>query len=460
MDIITLDNVHYLVIIQGNMKRELQDVLIQWKNQAERLPLILRGARQVGKSYLVENFGSEHFKSVITLNFELQPSLGRAFEALDPFKIISTLEILTNRSIRPGECLLFFDEIQECPKALLSLRYFKEKLPQLHVIGAGSLLEFTLQEEKFSFPVGRVQFIYLKPLSFQEFLDALGENKIIEYLSKITLSDQFESGLHEHILILFKQYLLVGGMPAAVKAFVESKTFLESYRIHQALLQSYQSDFGKYSTKAQHKYLQRFFEKAPGVVGQHFKYVEIDPEARSRELKVALQQLTWSGLVHCIFETNASGIPLQSQVDEKKFKLLFLDVGLLQAAGKVNPQMPWEEDILQIRSGALAEQVVGQELLAYQDCYETPHLYFWKREKKNSSAEVDYVVQVGSRIMPIEVKSGKGGHLKSLHKFMEEKKAPMGLKISAAPLSLDGNILSVPFYLIKHIPRLLAKLDQ
>ena len=440
------------------MRRQLENELIQWKNQPDRLPIILRGARQVGKSYLIEEFGKKHFQSLVTLNFEFQPTLKSCFESLDPSRIIPAIEILTQSQVQAGNCLLFLDEIQECPEAILSLRYFKEKMPNLHVIAAGSLLEFTLHEERFSFPVGRVQFMFLKPLSFHEFLDGLGETQAWEGLSRLTLSEPCPRGLHDHFLMLFRQYLLVGGMPAAVNAYVnQNRSFLAAQRVHQALLQAYQSDFGKYATRTQHKHLQRFFEKAPLVVGSHFKYVEIDPEARSRELKTALQQLCWAGLVHCVYETNASGIPLRSQADDAKFKLLFLDIGLMQTAGGVDAKTLWEEDILQIRSGSLAEQVVGQELLAYQDCYEPPHLYFWKREKKNSEAEVDYVIQLGSQIIPVEVKSGKTGHLKSLLRFIAEKKSPLGIKISSAPLSFEKQVLSVPLYMTEQIPRLVRE---
>jgi predicted AAA+ superfamily ATPase len=439
------------------MKRTLEAELVRWKNNTLRLPLILRGARQVGKSYLIESFGKAHFQSLHVLNFEFEPQLKTCFESNDPSRIIASLEVVLNTSIIPGQSLLFLDEIQECPKALIALRYFKEKLPELHIIGAGSLLEFTLREEAFSFPVGRVQFLYLKPFSFYEFIIGIKEDKLAQSLVESSILPPPPQAIHDYAMSLFRKYLFIGGMPAAIQTFTERQSFLDTKRVHQVLLQSYQADFGKYATKAQHKYLQRFFEKAPAIVGQHFKYVEVDSEARARDLKVALQQLTWSGLIHPIYETHASGIPLQSQIDEKKFKLLFLDIGLLQTAGKIDPQTIFEEEIIQIRSGALAEQLVGQELLAYSDSYEPPQLYFWKRENKNSKAEVDYVVQIGTHIIPLEVKSGKTGHLKSLHRFMEDKKSPLGVKVSGAELSLEKNILSVPFYLIHQLPRLIQE---
>lgn len=437
------------------MERLLEKSLIEWRKLTDRLPIILRGARQVGKSYLVEQFGRQYFSTLVVVNFEFQPTLKACFESLDPIKIIQSLELLTRQTIRPGECLLFLDEIQECPNAVMALRYFKEKMPDLHVIGAGSLLEFVLEEERFSFPVGRVQFLYLKPLSFHEFLLSLGEFRIVEFLEQTSLGNPPTEAIHEYCIKIFKQYLLIGGMPAAVNAYLQHRSFLASQRMHQVLLQTYQSDFGKYATRTQHKYLQTFFERAPGLVSRHFKYVEVDPDARSRDLRVALRQLSWAGILHCIYETDASGIPLQAQIDERKFKLLFLDVGLLQSAGKTDAQMIWDQDLIQVHNGMLAEQVVGQELISYQDSFEVPSLYFWKRDKRNSEAEVDYVIQVGSKVIPIEVKSGKYGHLKSLQRFMEEKKCPLGVKISSSPLSQEKNVLSVPFYLIEHLSRFL-----
>lgn len=436
------------------MKRTLESTLLDWKNRDIQIPLIIRGARQVGKSYLIETFGKNNFSSTVVVNFEYQPQLKSCFTTLNPFEIVSKLELLIKSTIKKGETLLFLDEIQECPEAIQSLRYFKEKMPELHVIAAGSLLEFALNEEHFSFPVGRVQFLYLKPLSFHEFLFNSGEEALLQEMANVSLQRPFDPVVHEHALKLFKTYFLVGGMPAAVHDFLKNHSFAEAQRAHSIILQTYRSDFGKYSTKAQHPYLQRFFDKAPHVVGQHFKYVEIDPDVRARDLKVALQQLSWAGIVQLVYETNASGLPLRAQVDDRKFKLLFLDIGLMQSAGQIDAGLVWEQDLLQIRAGALAEQIVGQELLAYAGPYDLDSLYFWKREKKNSTAEVDYVIQVDSKIFPVEVKAGKTGHLRSIQKFIEEKQSLLGIKISQAPLGIDKMILSVPFYLIEQIPRL------
>lgn len=375
------------------------------------------------------------------------------FDGLDPKEICSKLEILLNQRIIPGQTLLFFDEVQNCPRAITALRYFKEKLPALHVIAAGSLLEFVLHEEEFVFPVGRVEFMHLRPLSFREYLVSQGEERAIEFLDQVSLDKEIPSVIHEDMLRHVRQYFLIGGMPAVVDSYRQEHSFLECQRILGNLLETYRSDFMKYATKAQHKYLQLFFDKAPGLVAQHFKFSHIDPEVRARELRTALEQLGWAGLIHRVTVSNASGIPLQAHAKENKSKLLFLDIGLMNCANKADLQILWETHLRQLQAGAQAEQFVGQELLAYP-ALRQPQLYYWEREKPGALAEVDFVIQLGSHIIPIEVKAGTTGRLYSMAQFIRDKKSPLGIRISQQPLSFHSNILSVPFYLIEQIPRL------
>lgn len=440
------------------MRRLIEEELVKWKVKRGRLPLIIRGARQVGKSYTIEKFGKDHFNSIITVDFEFQPQFCECFETLDPKMILNRLEIITGESVIKGKTLLFLDEIQQCPQAIKALRYFKEKMPSLHVIAAGSLLEFVLNESDFSFPVGRVQFLYLRPLSFREFLLNFQKGKLLEFLDSYELNQKVPAEIHAQALELLKLYFLIGGMPAVVQEYLKTESLIECRRFQQTLLQAYQSDFGKYASKAQHKYLQLLFIKAPSLVAQHFKYSNVTPDIRSREIKIALDQLCYAGLVYRIFATSATGIPLEAQIKENRFKLLFLDIGLLHTAHKIDIQEIWENDILQVHSGRLAEQLVGQELLAYADFYENQQLYFWKREKKNSSAEVDYVANYHGKVLPIEVKAGGTGRLKSIRTFMEEKKVKIGLKISQSLPSVEKNILSIPLYMIEQIPRLLKSM--
>lgn len=435
------------------MRRSIEKELKNWKAATNRYPLLLRGARQVGKSYIIEEFGKE-FDSFETVNFEAQPEAMACFETLDPLQIIQKLELLTKRNIRAGKTLLFLDEIQGCPQAILSLRYFKEKMPDLHVIGAGSLLEFALVNAKFSFPVGRIQYIYLHPLSFVEFIWAIDEQKELSLLEQSNPENPISEAMHLQFIHRIKEYFIVGGMPAVLASFKTHRSFLEQSRIQDLLLATFRSDFSKYATEAEQKYLRILFDGIPYQVGGHFKYSVIDPHIKSRELKIALEQLQMAGLVHLIFSTSASGVPLAAQMKAHKFKTLFLDIGLVQRALQVDPELIMQNDLIHIHRGALAEQFVGQEFLAYADFFRKEKLFFWEREKISSSAEVDYVITVGQHVIPVEVKAGKQGHLKSLIQFMKEKKAPLGIRISLHPLSYKDNILSVPFYMIEQIPRL------
>ncbi len=439
------------------MDRHIEKELIIWKSKAERLPLILRGARQVGKSYVVEKFGKENFKKTITINLELRQEFLECFNSLDPNDIIREIEGLTREEITPGETLLFIDEIQISPRAITSLRYFKEMMPDLHVIAAGSLLEFALQEESFSFPVGRVQFMYLKPLSFEEYLQAFGYHKLLLRLSEVSLDDPPSKPMHEQLLKLVREFFLVGGMPSVVKTFRHSQSFLDCENLQTAILDTYRSDFGKYASKSQYKYLQKLFEQAPKVVAQYFKFSKISTEIRSRELSIALDQLCWAGLVNRVHASSGTGVPLRFQMKENKFKILLLDVGLLQRANQVSSQEVFHQELTQVNQGVLAEQFVGQELLTYHTPYEDKRLFFWQREAKSSSAEIDYLVNINSEVVPIEVKAGATGRLRSLQLFMEEKKCPIGVRISEHPLLFEKNILSVPFYLIGQLPRLVEK---
>lgn len=448
----------YTVILGVFMQRDIEKLLKIWYSDVDRLPIVLRGARQVGKTFIIRKFANDFFDNLVEVNFEFQRKFLNCFESLEPLEIVQRLENIANARIVPGNTLLFLDEIQECPRAILALRYFKEKMPDLHVMAAGSLLEFILHDEKnYSFPVGRVQFMYLKPFSFEEFLKSLGQNILLERLASINIQKTLDEATHQHLMDFVRQYLFIGGMPAAIKKYLEKNSFLECQKRQIALLETYYTDFGKYATKAQHKYLQLFFERAPHLIGQKFKFSKIDPEIRARELKVALDQLCWAGLLNRIYFSNSSGLPIKGQKKEDRFKLLFVDVGLLQCAMEMDYEEGYQKNIIQINSGSIAEQFVGQELLVYGNALQKKELFYWDREKKGGEAEVDYVIQQGSYIIPIEVKAGTTGQLKSLHQFMTEKQSNIGVRISQLPLNFEKNILSIPFYLIGQLQRLIKE---
>ncbi|EFB41347.1 MULTISPECIES: ATP-binding protein [Parachlamydia] len=437
------------------MKRTLEAELIAWKDRGEHLPILLRGARQVGKSYLVEDFGKTYFEDIAIVDFENRPELRIAFNTREPKEILSRLEIALQKKIKEKTTLLFLDEIQSCPEALISLRYFKEQMPNLHVIAAGSLLEFLLHNENFSFPVGRVEFLYLHPLSFIEYLQEAAP--ILATRLKEYNLDHIPSELeHQEFLKWVRRYLFIGGMPAAVKASLSQTTFYDSQRVHERILQAYESDFGKYAKHVQHKYLHAIFQKAPSVVGQILKYSRIHEDIRSRELKPALELLYRAGLIQRIFATTAAGLPLHAHIKSERFKLLYLDVGLLQTATKTDATQFFEQEIMQINSGMVAEQFVGQELLAYSAPYQNAPLLFWER-MTGGLAEVDFVETIKANVIPIEVKAGATGTLRSLHVFLNEKNSPLGVRIGENPLSFHQKVLSIPFYLVNSIDSLVTQ---
>ena len=442
------------------MRRDIEKELILWKAQKEKYPLIIRGARQVGKSYLVETFGKTHFQNNVVVNLEFQPQLKDCFKSLDPSEIINKLQLILGVQIKEDNTLLFLDEIQECPQAIMALRYFKEKMPKLSIIAAGSLLEFVMRSPDFKMPVGRIQFLYLEPMSFSEYLDAAGNQNLREFISDVKLTDSIDDVIHKKLLELLRIYIIVGGMPAALTEYLSSKDLMNCQRIQTALLQTYRSDFGKYAKISQHKYLQKVFDTAPRMAGQRIKYSNIDPDTRSRDLKNALNLLTLAGIVRPIYLTKASGLPLGAQINEQRFKINFLDVGLMQNSCGLQGRLSIEEDFMQINAGSVAEQFVGQELTAYSDRHQQVGLYFWAREKRGSMAEVDYVINIGSDIFPVEVKSGKEGRLKSLRMFIEEKKSRLGIRFSQDKLSYYDKILSIPLYMVEQLPRLAESLRR
>ncbi len=436
------------------MKRDIEKELFNWKEHKDRLPLLLRGARQVGKSYIVEEFGKKAFKNLVVVDFEFSPELKQCFTTLDPVEIINKLQLLMGVSIEVETTLLFLDEIQECPNAIMALRYFKEKYSRLAVIGAGSLMEFTLNSPDFRMPVGRIQFIYLEPLSFGEFLTASGNEQLRHYLQGIRLNSVFDDVIHQKLMDLLRIYLIVGGMPAVVKEYLENRNFLNCQRVQNSLLQTYRSDFGKYAKTSEHKYLQKAFDEAPRLVGSRVKYSNIDPDSKSRDIKQALNLLKLAGIIHPVYAAVASGLPLGAQANETKFKLNFLDVGLMQNACGLQTELTLTNDFIQINAGAVTEQFIGQELRAYSDSYLERSLFFWARDKKNSSAEVDYVVVVDSLILPVEVKAGKTGTLKSLKLFLEEKDVSFGIRFSQEKLSLHDKVLTLPLYMAEQMKKL------
>jgi predicted AAA+ superfamily ATPase len=438
------------------MYRNIEKELIEWKDQVGRKPLLVRGARQIGKSYTVEKFGRENFAHCVTVNLEIHRECLASFKTLEPKKIIASLAVLLQQEIIPGETLLFIDEIQESTDAIMALRYFKEQMPELHVIAAGSLLEFVLNKENFRMPVGRVESLYMYPCSFEEFLIANKDQSALKYLGSVSIKEGIDEGVHLNLLGKLRDYFIVGGMPEILAHYVNHHDYLRVQTMQGSLRDAYRHDFGKYAGRGvKIDYLLKMYETIPNMVGKHFKYVSIDPDVQARDLKPSLKALEDAGLIHVVYHTSASGLPLHSVMNERRKKLLFVDIGLLKNASDLGVNEMLNQDLILLNQGALAEQFVGQELCIRNKKYEKAQLYYWEREKKPSISEVDYIVHHNSNIFPVEVKSGTTGRLKSLQRFVEEKHSQFGIRISEKSLSFHRGVLSVPMYMMHQLDRLI-----
>lgn len=430
------------------MDRLIHTHLLEWKLNESRKPLILRGARQVGKTTSVRKLG-ELFEHYVEVNFEKLLSVHSIFsQDLDPHRIIQDLQLLLNVRIEEGKTLLFLDEIQACPRALLALRYFYEGIPNLHVVAAGSLLDFAIDE--IGLPVGRISHLYVYPMTFIEFLWAQEERRLASLICNQTAKLAISASIHTKLLRLLGEYIAIGGMPEAVKSWRDHKSYQQCLSIHRELISAYGQDFQKYAKGAQVKYVDLLFQQIPSQIGQSFQFHRVESDLRKRELKPALELLHKAGIVHPIYHTAAQGTPLGAQKNPEKFKLILLDIALSQAQlGITSEQYILTPETSIINKGGIAEAFVGQELLAYAAPNQSDPLYFWQREKRNSQSEVDYVVDIQGSIIPIEVKSGKGSTLKSMHKFLEEHpKSPFGIRYSTQNYSILDNIHSYPLYAV------------
>lgn len=442
-----------------------------WFKQSRRKPLVIRGARQVGKTWLVRDFAQRKSLDLIELNFERDPLLVDAFASNDPKHIIQELELVTSRRIETGSVLLFLDEIQAAPQLLAKLRWFHEELPRLAVVAAGSLLDFALAEHSFSMPVGRIQYLHLEPLSFEEFLEAESQSIQLEKLKSWPPNAQahISDTLHSKLLDTFRNYLLVGGMPEAVARWNDEKSFLACAEAHHSLLETFRDDFAKYAGRVPHHRIARVFESVPRQLGCKFKYATVPGEERAEAIKQALELLCKARLCHRIHSTHAQGLPLGAETNERMFKVSFLDTGLASASSGLWQGKPTSVANLTLANqGALAEQFVAQSLRTNMPSFQESALHYWSRERRGSEAEVDFVISHGSHIIPIEVKAGTTGTLKSLHLFMAERQLPLAIRVNGDKPSLNPvdaktqtgkaaryQLLSLPFYLVGQIPRLI-----
>jgi hypothetical protein len=396
------------------MKRQITSKLLQWKDSTTRKPLIVRGARQTGKSYTITEFGNTHFDGTThIINFEKRTDWHSVFDLnYDVNRIVGELEILTGKRITPGKDLLFFDEIQECPKAIASLRYFYEQMPDLQVIAAGSLLEFALGN--IPFPVGRVQLISMHPMNFQEFLMSTGNEPAAQLINDVP--KEVSESIHLMLMGELKKYFFVGGMPECVKTYAETQSLNEVFNIQSDLLSTFRQDFLKYTPRIDTSCLNSVLSSIPQKVGQQIKYSGLAEGYSNPTIKKAFDLLETARLFRKVKNASPAGLPLGASASDKKFKAIMLDVGLFGCFLGGSRSLEYSKtSLLSVFQGAMAEQFVGQEILANANC----DLFYWAREAKSSNAETDYLIEKNDKIIPVEVKSGKGGSLKSLHLLLE-----------------------------------------
>lgn len=426
--------------------RKIDNELLLWKSLKNRKPLLLRGARQVGKSTAIRYLGQQ-FNHFVEINFDEKPEYKKVFDkGLDVSEICQQLAVLTNIPIMEGKTLLFLDEIQSCESAIGSIRYFYEKIPNLHVIAAGSLLEFALAKIP-SFGVGRVRSMFMYPFSFREFLKAKSENQLLELIDSATSSHPLPELINNKILKLLKTFMTIGGMPEAVKTYILSGDLLEVQRVLSDLLLSMQDDFVKYKVNIDPERIKEVFDAVALQMGTKFTYTYPNSTLNNKQIKEALDLLTMAGIIYPVTHTSANGIPLGAEINPKKRKFLLYDTGIFQRLLGLNISSVLLEDNLNaINKGNIAELYAGLEILKMGSPYERENLYYWHREARNSQAEVDYVVQINNKIVPIEVKAGTKGSMKSMRMMMGTKGLTCGVRLSLENYSTYEGIQAKPLY--------------
>lgn len=444
-------------------KRDILTSLEEWRKDSHRKPLILRGARQVGKTTVVNEFGKQ-FDNYLSLNLEKQEA-ARLFDLPIPLKdLMPLLFAHCGVTRKDGHTLLFIDEIQNSAKAISLLRYFYEELPDIYVIAAGSLLE-NIVDIHSSFPVGRVQYLALRPCSFREFLRATGEEALLPILTQPEVTPAF----HERLLNLFNIFTLIGGMPEVVQLYAERRDILSLDSIYETLLQGYRDDVEKYTTGKLLPDVVRFILKEGwskagqtitlgGFAGSSYK---------AREVSEAFRLLEKAMLLELVYPTTATDVPATSEI-KRMPKLIWLDTGLVNYAAQVQKQVLGASDIMDAWRGMIAEQIVAQELLTLTNKVSQKR-NFWVRGQNDSSAEVDYIWVQDSKIYPIEVKSGHNAHLRSLHSFMERSSQTIAFRIWSQPYSVNEiktiqgkqfQLINLPFYLVGELPKLINRTSE
>lgn len=436
---------------QSYLTRKIDAELVSWAKSDNRKTLLLRGARQVGKSTAVRQL-AKTFKYFVEVNFDDEEELKKLFEqSLSPQEICQRLSVYFQIPIIAGETLLFFDEIQQCKPALSKLRYFFEKYPELHLVAAGSLLEFAIEEIP-SIGVGRERSMFMYPFSFEEFLNALGETMLVEaYRTASPVHPLFEA-IHKKLIDRLRVFLVLGGMPEVISTYVRTHDLLQCQEVLTDLVISFKDDFAKYKKRVPALRVVEVFESVVKQAEGKFIFEKAGVGLNNAQVKQSLELLIMAGLVYPVTHTAANGIPLGAEINPKYRRMLLFDTGLFQRVlGLDTSKLLLSDDFKIVNRGALAEMFVGLELLKSASCFDPKPLYCWAKEKKKGNAQVDFIVQRGEKIIPIEVKSGTQGAMQSLRQFMTEKKILRGIRTSLENFNNYENIDVYPLYAITNI---------
>ena len=464
-----------IILVMNYLPRLIDSSLNHWMHSDYHKPLLVRGARQVGKSWAIRHLGKS-FKFFIEINFEKNPEYKEIFSPnLDVGRIISQLSLLTHIPVIDGETLIFLDEIQECREAIMSLRFFKEDRPGLHVVGAGSLLELTLAEIP-TFGVGRIHSLFMYPMTFDEFLIANGEDELIKIRNLATPSHPLPDLFHNRLIDLFRTYIIVGGMPEVVDRWISTHDYLQCQELLNDIIVSYEDDFAKYRNKVNPQLLRSVFRSAASQITKKFTYSDVGGNYKTYEVKRALNLLILAGLLLPVVRTAANGLPLGCEADNSFCKVLVLDPGLtlrllyLSLGGDVshiNLQILTSSVSELVNKGPMSELIAGLELNRYRSPDVRHELFYWIRQEKNSLAEVDYVTSSKGKVLPIEIKAGVQGGMKSLWIFMREKHLKEGVRSSLENFgsfeftdkkadNATRQVLICPLYAISQLERLLS----
>jgi len=428
------------------MKRKILDSLVEWKDSEERKPLILNGARQVGKTYILEQFGTQYFENIVYLNMEIEGAVHNFIEnELSPRKIIQFIESTKRQEIIPGKTLIFFDEIQASERTLTSLKYFCEQTPEYHVVAAGSLLGVAINREKYSFPVGKVNEFHIYPLDFEEFLWALGYEKLAEEIKNHYASDEaMPDALHNVALELYQKYFIIGGMPAAVNSFIKTDSFLKVQVIQNDILNEYIADMAKYADTATSVKIRACYDSIPAQLAKEntkFQYKVVQRGGTATIFGEAIEWLNLANITLKCQRLEHGFVPINAYMDLINFKLYMGDIGILT----LRSEIPLQTILSTIETentflGAMTENYVAQ-------CFKAKkyRLAYWQSEGK---AEVDFVLQMAGKVVPIEVKKGRRNRSKSLGVFMEKYKSEYAIRISKKNFGFENDIKSVPLYAV------------